>query len=108
MNVLGRAMVVLAILTIAALESLTCPACTGVTIKPKDGSVIFARTLEFAMDLKSNVIIVPRGKDYIGTAPGSQSGLRWTTKYAAVGANAFDMPVVIDGLRSEERRVGTE
>jgi penicillin V acylase-like amidase (Ntn superfamily) len=26
-----------------------------------DGSIIFGRTLEFATDLKSNVIVVPRG-----------------------------------------------
>ncbi len=94
------------LLALAMLGSTAVWACTGITIKPKDGSVIFARTLEFAADLKSNVIIVPRGKEYVGTAPGNQPGLRWKTKYGAVGANAFDMPVVIDGLNDQGLSVG--
>jgi choloylglycine hydrolase len=98
-----------AISTIAAIiafASSTAPACTGITIKPKDGSVIFARTLEFAADLKSNVIIVPRGTEYVGTAPGNKPGLRWKTKYGTVGVNAFDMPVVVDGLNEKGLHVG--
>src|SRR3954470_2459383 len=80
-------------------QAVACPslvqACTGITIKPKDGSVVFARTLEFAEDIKSNIIVIPRGKEYVGTAPGDRPGLRWTTKYGSVGFNAFDMPVAV-------------
>lgn len=90
----------------ASLAASNLTACTGITIKPKDGSVIFARTLEFAADLKSNVIIVPRGKEYVGTAPGGKPGLRWKTKYGTVGANAFDLPVVVDGLNEKGLHVG--
>ena len=75
-------------------------------IKPKDGSIIFARTLEFAMDIQSNIIVVPRGKEYVGTAPGDKPGLRWNTKYGIVGANAFDMPVIVDGLNEKGLQVG--
>ena len=81
-------------------------ACTGITIRPKDGSVIFARTLEFAIDLKSNIIIIPRGQSYTGTAPGNQQGRRWSTKYGTVGVNAFDLPVIIDGLNERGLHVG--
>jgi choloylglycine hydrolase len=81
-------------------------ACTGITIKPKDGSIIFARTLEFAVDIESNVIVVPRGKEYVGTAPGDKPGLRWKTKYGAIGANAFNMPVIVDGLNEKGLHVG--
>ncbi|MFO0917633.1 MAG: choloylglycine hydrolase family protein [Planctomycetaceae bacterium] len=86
--------------------SANSSACTGITIKPKDGSVVFARTLEFAADLKSNVIVVPRGRESVGTAPGNQPGLRWKNKYAAVGANAFGLPVIIDGLNDQGLHVG--
>ncbi|HWB11251.1 MAG TPA: choloylglycine hydrolase family protein [Pirellulales bacterium] len=84
----------------------TAPACTGITIKPRDGSVIFARTLEFATDLKSNLIVVPRDHEYVGSAPGNLPGLRWTSKYAMVGINAFDMPLVVDGLNERGLSVG--
>ncbi len=98
-----------AVLAVAALSTLgpaAARACTGITIKPKDGSVIFARTLEFAADLKSNILIVPRGKQSIGTAPAGKPGLRWQNKYAVVGANAFDLPVTVDGLNEKGLHVG--
>ena len=71
----------LSLCVLSTLGQLTACACTGITIRPRDGSIIFARTLEFAVDLKSNIIIVPRGKEYVGTAPGDKPGLRWKTKY---------------------------
>ena len=92
--------------TLAALVSSPAPACTGITITPRDGSVIFARTLEFASDMQSNILIVPRGREYVGTAPGDKSGLRWTSKYGVVGANAFGMPVTLDGLNEKGLHVG--
>ena len=76
-------------------------ACTGVTIRPKDGSVIFGRTLEFASDLKSNIIIVPRGQAYVGTAPGNKPGLRWENKYGIVGANGLNLPQIVDGINEQ-------
>lgn len=97
---------------ILALSALTVAitshalACTGITIKPKDGSVIFARTLEFAVDIESNIIVVPRGKEYVGTAPGDKPGLRWKSKYGAIGANLFNKPVIVDGLNEKGLHVG--
>ena len=106
MSRLRRALVTLVVLS----QVVACPslvwACTGITIKPKDGSIIFARTLEFAVDIKSNIIVVPRGKEYVGTAPGDKPGLRWKTKYGIVGANAFDLPVTVDGLNEKGLHVG--
>jgi choloylglycine hydrolase len=104
-----RALQVRATLVVFALSTLvppTAPACTGITIRPKDGSIIFARTLEFALDIKSNIILVPRDKEFIGTAPGDKRGLRWKTKYGTVGANAFDLPVTVDGLNEKGLSVG--
>ncbi len=97
---------ILGIVVLSAVGPSTAPACTGITIKPKDGSIIFARTLEFAVDLKSNILVVPRGKNYVGTAPGDKPGLRWKTKYGIVGANAFDLPVIVDGLNEKGLQIG--
>ncbi|HTU90278.1 MAG TPA: linear amide C-N hydrolase [Gemmataceae bacterium] len=62
---------ILGIVVLTAIGPATVPACTGITIKPKDGTIIFARTLEFAVDLKSNILVVPRGKEFVSTAPGN-------------------------------------
>ena len=106
MKSLFRAAAILGIFTLTAFGLSNAPACTGITIKPKDGSIIFARTLEFGMDLKSNIIVVPRGKEFVGTAPGDKPGLRWKTKYGIVGTNAFDLPVTVDGLNEKGLHVG--
>ena len=49
---------------------------------------------------------MPRGKEFVGTAPGDKPGLRWKTKYGIVGTNAFDLPVTVDGLNEKGLHVG--
>jgi choloylglycine hydrolase len=106
MKALFRVAVILGIVGLAALTPSAAPACTGITIKPKDGSVIFARTLEFAVDLKSNILVVPRGTDFVGNTPGGKPGLRWKSKYGIVGMNAFGLPIIADGLNEKGLHVG--
>jgi choloylglycine hydrolase len=92
----------------AALGLVSAPpaqACTGIRLIAADGTVVHARTLEFGIDLKSDVILVPRGHSRTGTAPDGKPGKRWTAKYATLGANALGMPVIIDGLN--ERGLAT-
>ena len=95
-----------AVITLCALGQRPAAACTGIRILPKDGAVISARTLEFAADLRSDVIVVPRAKDYVGTAPGQQAGLRWKTRYAAVGTNGFDAPAIVEGFNEKGLSIG--
>jgi len=97
---------VVAVVAVFLLGTDPVPACTGITIKPKDGSILFARTLEFALDLNSNIIIVPRGKEYVGSTPNGKPGLHWATKYGMVGMNAFDLPATVDGLNEKGLQVG--
>ncbi len=99
-------LVIAAAAACVALGARPAVACTGIRILPKDGAVIAARTLEFAADLESNVIVIPRQTDYVGTAPGDQPGLRWKTKYAIAGANGFDAPAIVEGLNEKGLAVG--
>jgi len=82
-------------------------ACTGIRLKADDGSVVHARTLEFAVDLESDVIMVPRGYSRTGTAPDGKEGLKWTSKYATLGANGVGLPYIFDGLNEKGLAVGT-
>ena len=95
-----------AMLCCLAASNQPAVACTGIRIKPKDGSVIAARTLEFAADLQSNVIVIPRATESVGTAPGDKPGLRWKSKYGSVGANGFDLPAIVDGLNEKGLGIG--
>lgn len=97
---------ILGIFVLTTIGPSTAPACTGITIKPKDGSIIFARTMEFAVDPLSNIIVVPRGQENVGSAPGDKKGLRWKNKYGIVGMNGFDLPIIADGLNEKGLHVG--
>src|SRR5262249_55519702 len=52
-------------------------ACTGIRLVAKDGTVVYARTLEFGIDLQSEVLMVPRGYARTGTTPDGKEGLKW-------------------------------
>lgn len=66
--------------------------CTGIRIQAKDGSIVYARILEFGQELNSEIIFVPRNYDFSGVTPfKSQVGLQWKSKYSVVGANALNL-----------------
>jgi choloylglycine hydrolase len=75
-------------------------ACTDVRLIATDGSPFTVRTMEFAMDLRSEAVIVPRGRQVTSPAPNG-SGLTWTSKYGYVFMNAYGMPAVTDGLNEK-------
>jgi choloylglycine hydrolase len=81
-------------------------ACTGITLKAEDGTVVFARTLEFANDLESDVILVPRGYTRDATTPDGKNGLKWMTKYACVGANGIGLPFIFEGFNEKGLQAG--
>jgi choloylglycine hydrolase len=75
--------------------------CTGIRIKPEDGSVIFARTCEFGADLDLRAVGLPAGKRFVGSAPGNGPGLEWTGRHAAIGANTRGAPLITVGGLNE-------
>ena len=82
-------------------------ACTGIRLIAADGTVVHARTLEFGIDLQSDVITVPRGYARTGSTPDGKEGLKWRTKYASLGANGAGLPFIFDGLNERGLAVGS-
>ncbi len=92
---------------VAALSFVpAAQACTGIRLVAKDGGVVAARTLEFGLDLHSNVLVVPAGTALTGTLPDGGKGISYTTKYGFLGANAEGMNVILDGLNDHGLYVG--
>jgi choloylglycine hydrolase len=81
-------------------------ACTGISLHAKDGAAIRGRTLEFGFPMQSNVIVVPAGTEMSGTLPDGGKGLVYTSRHTVVGANAFHLPVIIDGINDQGLSVG--
>ena len=85
---------------LAAVGLIPALACTDVRLMAADGSPFSVRTMEFAVDLHSNAVLVPRGQHVTSPAPDGK-GLAWTSKYGFVGMNAFGEAAATDGLNEK-------
>ncbi len=72
--------------------------CTGLQLKADDGSIVFARTMEFGIDINSEVIVIPRNH---ALKAHCDNGHEWQSKYAVVGANAEGLPLIADGVNEK-------
>ncbi len=79
----------------------TARACTSLLLGTASGGHVYGRTMEFGFELDSDVIFMPRKMAVVGTGPAGQPGKPWVSKYAMVGMNAFDMPIVCDGINEK-------
>jgi len=87
---------------IFALLANVANACTGITLKSKDGAIVFGRTMEWgSFDLHSRLTIVPRGHEYRSELPEGKHGLTWKTKYGAVGLDAVGKDLLLDGMNEK-------
>jgi choloylglycine hydrolase len=79
-------------------ESSGDQACTAFRINTTDGDIILGRSMEFVIDMKSNVTLVPIGYQYVGTAPEGKPGLSWKTKHGILGMSTFGLPHFSEGM----------
>jgi choloylglycine hydrolase len=99
--------IVAALLVVVMSGAQIASACTAFQLKSGDGAHIYFRSMEFGFPFNSKVLIVPRGTDYVGTAPGGTTGLKWQTKHGVVGLNANIAPnIVADGLNEKGLALG--
>jgi choloylglycine hydrolase len=94
------------LITAVAVATTSALACTGISLNAGDGAAIRARTMEFGFPLKSNVIVVPAGKEFSATLPDGGKGLSYKTRYDVVGANAFGAVMIVDGLNDQGLSIG--
>ena len=92
-----------AIVALASALALvpSAQACTSFLLRTSDGGVVYGRTMEFGFQLTSEAIVLPRQFAFSATGPGGKPGLVWTSKYGAVGLNAFGLPVLTDGMNEK-------
>ena len=83
-------------------------ACTGITLKTKDGNTVVARTIEWGgSDLNSQYVIVPRGYTQQSYIPGGvKGGMTFTAKYGYVGLSVEQEEFVAEGLNEEGLSAG--
>jgi choloylglycine hydrolase len=82
--------------------------CTGITLQSKDGGIVVARTVEWALnDAQHNqILVVPRNKKFKGQTPDGYNGKSWVGNYGFVTLTAYGQPYGPDGMNEEGLYVG--
>lgn len=98
--------VVALVVTLQVIQPVV--ACTGITLRAKDGSVVYGRTLEWGQfDMRSRVMIIPRGYEFGGTTPeGRGKGHKWKAKYGIVGIELLEDDILADGMNEKGLALG--
>ena len=74
-------------------------ACTGISLKAKDGGVVMARTIEWgSSDLNSLLSVIPRGYSQTSYTPSGKNGLTFTAKYGYVGVALASPEFIGEGM----------
>jgi choloylglycine hydrolase len=76
-------------------------ACTDFRLKAKDGTILITRSMEFIVDLKSNMRNSNRGRQFTANLPGGKKGLEWKAKYGYLYLNGLDQDFVVDGMNEQ-------
>lgn len=95
----------------AILAALASPlsdvhACTDFLLKAVDGTLINGRSMEFALQLDSNVTLHSRGEKNQGAAPNNQPGLQWTSRYGYICVTTLGLDLPVDGLNEKGLSMG--
>lgn len=81
--------------------------CTGIQVKTKNGAPVYARTMEFGINLMSQILVIPKGTSYTGIGPKpGHHGKTWQTSYAIAGISSMHLRLVTDGVNSEGLTAG--
>ena len=65
----------IALACMVVFVTIAAQACTGIQLIAEDGTVVYARTMEFGNDIQSDVMMIPRGYARVGTTPDGKEGL---------------------------------
>lgn len=82
-------------------------ACTGITLKSKDGATIAARTIEWAESVMNNMyVVVPRNQKLQSLTPSGLDGIKFNTKYGFVGLAVEQKEFMVEGINEKGLSAG--
>jgi choloylglycine hydrolase len=82
-------------------------ACTGITLKSKDGGVVAARTIEWAESVMNTMyVVVPRNEELQSLTPSGMEGMKWQTKYGFVGLAVERKEFMVEGINEKGLSAG--
>lgn len=82
-------------------------ACTGITLKSKDGATIAARTIEWAESVMHNLyVVVPRGQELQSLTPSGMDGVKFKTRHGFVGLAVEQKEFMVEGINEKGLSAG--
>ena len=82
-------------------------ACTGITIKSKDGVTVAARTIEWAESVMNTMyVIVPKNQELQSLTPSGMDGVKFNTKYGFVGLAVEQKEFMVEGINEKGLSAG--
>ncbi len=100
--------IAIALVAAALMASFqNCRACTGITLKAKDGTTVVARTIEWAAsDNECRWVVVPRGHTWKSFIPGGGTGRSFTNEYGYVGVAVVQDELMMEGMNEKGLSAG--
>ncbi|MFV9474391.1 linear amide C-N hydrolase [Advenella sp. RU8] len=97
MSLLTKALRKTAAATLIAtmLAGTAAQACTRLVYHGVNDQIITARSMDWSVDVETNLWVFPRGMERTGQA--GENSLRWTSKYGSVIASGYDISTT-DGM----------
>ena len=89
-----KILLILAFTTLSFLATLTTSnACTHITLKGADGTVVSARTMEWeTFDLNMNFNVIPQDTEFKSfPMPDKKAGMSWKGKYGFIGNDILNL-----------------
>ena len=83
---------------VMCIAAIPAQACTNFLLFAADGSPVYARSLEYALVMPTEVVVIPRNYEFAGIRPDNAPGAKWTSRYGVVGVMSLGEPYVSDGM----------
>lgn len=82
-------------------------ACTGITLKSKDGATIAARTIEWAESVMNTLyVVVPRNQPLQSLTPSGMDGVKFTAKHGYIGLAVEQKEFMVEGINEKGLSAG--
>jgi choloylglycine hydrolase len=86
---------------ISMLFSSSAWACTEVRVTADNGAIVIGRSMEFGVDVDSNLVVQPRGQKRISSSSDGSKGLSWVSKYGILYMDGFQQDIAADGMNEK-------
>lgn len=93
--------------TIGLTSQVPANACTGITLKSKDGATVAARTIEWAESVMNTMyVVVPRNQELQSLTPEGMNGMKFKTKHGFIGLAVEQKEFMVEGLNEKGLSAG--